>query len=515
MGLRNSIIHLAKNIKLDKDYRSVLNYNENDMLSLITNNNNAVYSANDYSFIRDTGTIKLQASLSQVCQANYMAFQNKDYNNKWYFAFIDEVIYKGDNCTEIRYTVDIWTTWFSYWNAQACFVVREHVTDDTLGKHTIPENLETGEYIVNAHLSDSYNNQLKIVMGATVTPGEMLSRYAGIYHGVPSGITYYSPADGAELQQWLNSYASNGKIDAVNSLFLAPSWLVGNAAIIPNTTTPATFDLGISRISSLDTYTPVNKKLLTYPYCYILLTNGAGASATYYQEVWGLNNQNEMVLRVYGVLTPGCSIRAYPLNYNGDGVGIDYGLTLGKFPQLNWATDQFTSWMSQNGVNVAISTANSLISVATGVATGNPIGVASGSISIASTLGSIYQHSLQPPQLEGNINAGDVNTSIGANRYHAYRMTIKREFASLIDKYFTKVGYKVNTVKVPNMSHRQNYNFVQIGAEDNVAIANNNNNVCPPASDLNEINNLFRRGITIWNNHTNLGDYSVSNNITN
>lgn len=517
MGLRNSIIYLAKNIKLDKDYRSVLNYSETNLLNLVTNQSNLVYSSNDYSFIRDTGTIQLKASYSTVCQANYMAFQNKDYSNKWFFAFIDEVIYKGDACTEIRYTVDKWSTWFSYWSPQACFVIREHVVDDTLGLHTIPEQLETGEYIATAHLYDARNQETTIVMGSNNDSADWsIKEWGDVYNGIPSGVQYYQFSNWSDVIQTIQGYASVGAVDTVSSLFIAPTWLTGNARIIQGSSQTARYTNTISRVTALDGYTPVNKKLLCYPYCYILATNGAGASAVFHQELWSLGQtSHEMEYEVHGVLCPGCSIRMYPLNYAGDDFGVDYGLTLGKFPQLNWPTDQYLNWLTQNGTNIFISAVSSGVSIGVGAVTGNPIAIASGVISAGQTVAQLEQHELQPPQLRGNLNSGDVNTALDINCFKFYRMTIKREYAQVLDNYLTKVGYKVNAIKVPNMGHRQNYNFVQIGAEDNVAIANNHNNICPPASDLNEINNLFRRGVTIWNNHTNLGDYSVSNNITN
>ena len=43
---------------------------------------------------------------------------------------------------------DLWFVWFDITFKQ-CFVEREHVNDDTFGKHTVPEGLEYGEYIVN------------------------------------------------------------------------------------------------------------------------------------------------------------------------------------------------------------------------------------------------------------------------------------------------------------------------------------------------------------------------------
>lgn len=518
MGLRNSIIYLAKNIKLDKDYRSVLNYNESSLISLITNSSNLVYSSSDYSFLRDTGTIQVQASYSTVCQANYMAFRNQDYSNKWFFAFIDEIVYKGDKCTEIKYTIDVWSTWYSYWSPTACFVVREHVVDDTLGANTVPEQVETGEYVVNAHLYDSYNSVTTMVMGTNYHPNDPVKLYGGVYNGLPSGVDYCVVENMNDLSTIIQYYENQGVADtAISSLFIAPTWLTGatTTGLITQTSAPAERTLGVSRISSLNGYTPVNKKLLTYPYCYILQTNGAGASAIYHQELWAVNSQtNDMEFKMEGVLCPGCSIRTYPLNYNGDDFGVDYGLTLGKFPQLNWSTDQYINWLTQNGTNIFVSALSSGVSIASGVVTGNPIAIGSGVISATSTIASIEQHYKEPPQLRGNLNSGDVASALDLLCYKTYRMTIKAEFARIIDHYFTKVGYKVNAIKVPNMSRRENYNFVQIGAEDNVAIPNNYNNICPPAKDLDEINNLFRRGVTIWNNHTNLGNYSVTNGIT-
>ena len=101
---RNGKIILAKNIKLDKEYQNVLTYSETDMLELVMDN--SVASATDYSFIRETGRIRTGFSYSTCLSANYMAFQNPDYNGKWFFAFIDKVNYISNGTSEIEYTVD-------------------------------------------------------------------------------------------------------------------------------------------------------------------------------------------------------------------------------------------------------------------------------------------------------------------------------------------------------------------------------------------------------------------------
>jgi hypothetical protein len=142
--LQSKII-ICKGIHLDKEHVNVLNYTENQMLSLCESK--AVATASDYSFIRNRGTIQTGFSYSQCLQSNYMAFQNKDYDNKWFFAFIDDVQYIGENNTEISYTIDSFATWFHEVNIETCFVVREHVNDDTIGKNTVPENLDIGDLI--------------------------------------------------------------------------------------------------------------------------------------------------------------------------------------------------------------------------------------------------------------------------------------------------------------------------------------------------------------------------------
>lgn len=519
MAVRNSKVILSKNIKMDSEYRNVLNISEADMITLMSNSSNLVYTNSTYSFLRESeNSIFVEAPYGTCLQANYIAFQNPDYSNKWFFAFIEDIVYVNNKTTEIQYKLDIFTTWNSYFNYKSCFVVREHVTDDTLGANTVPEGLETGDYIVNASLHDSYNNKFGVIMSVTDPSGGY------IYTNMLSycNYLYFDYNIDSSVRTVISQFESEGKLDAIQSLFVIPQWVskvdpsihyIGSS--LPESFSVATQDLGISRLSTLNGYTPANNKCLTYPYCYIMGSNGAGSTAIYKQEFWNLNNNQEMVFRMYGAVSIGASVRGVPINYNGDEVAQDYGINLAKFPTLNYPSDTFTNWITQNGVNVGLSMAGSGLAIGAGLMTGNAIGVASGVLGIAQTVGQVYQRSEVPPQVEGNINSGDVSFSAYFNRFSFFKMSVRSEYARIIDNYFKLRGYKVNKVKVPNTSHRQNFNYVQIASEDSVAYSNNHNNISVPPKDLNTINELFRRGVTIWNNHANLGDFSVSNNIVN
>ena len=110
-----------------------------------------------------------------------------------------------------------------------------------------------------------------------------------------------------------------------------------------------------------------------------------------------------------------------------------------------------------------------------------------------------------PPQTQGNINCGDVVTSANNNTSHYYHMSIKKEFAKIIDGYFNMFGYKVNVVKVPNKNHRSNYWFTKtIDVNITGSI---------PMNDMNKIKACYNNGITFWKNASNIKNYSVSNTI--
>lgn len=526
---RSGKIYLAKNIKLDKNYKSVLSYSETDMLNLISTN--LVYSATNYSFIRDRGTIQVNAPYSTCIQANYMAFQNPDYSNKYFFAFIDEVKYLSESSSEIIYTTDIWTTWYDYWTAKACFVVREHVIDDTIGANTVPEGLELGEYI-NAKAEDEIlfdpTDDFYIAMAVTNLPDNSLAPNDDhLYNGIYSGLLYLVFDSATDCTNTIKIYNKFGTGDYIYALFMIPKNLT---SITDGTWTTWTTSFGISAkvcylansndadtIGILNgsipttvgkTYVPTNKKLFTYPYSYMVLDNNSGISQPFYYEDFDRDAITGNIVIGFWIdacLSIGMSMKAIPVGYKNNNLNYSYGIALGKLPVCSWVSDAFTNWLTQNSLNMVTNFAGNITQLASGNITGGLMG-------IAGSVAQVYQRSLVPYQSEGNLGSGDVNFSdANDGGLTLYYMSIRDEFSERIDQYFTRMGYKVNKVKVPNMGNRQNYNYVQVAQEENLAYPNNYNNICLPANALDTINTLFRNGITIWNNHTNFGDYSVSN----
>lgn len=135
---------------------------------------------------------------------------------------------------------------------------------------------------------------------------------------------------------------------------------------------------------------------------------------------------------------------------------------------------------------------------------GTGINILGGSIGIKNKLAEVYAHSLSPYTAKGNTNGGDINTCSGRNGFSFYKMTIKQEYAKIIDDFFSMYGYKVNEVKIPNVTGRQNWNYVK------TIDANILGDI--PQEDMQKLKDIFNSGVTFWHNPNTFLDYSQSNN---
>ena len=181
---------------------------------------------------------------------------------------------------------------------------------------------------------------------------------------------------------------------------------------------------------------------------------------------------------------------------------IDESIPLAKFPTGSWSGDAFTNWLTQNSVNIA----TNVVSTVAGIATGSGPVVMATAGQTANLIGQFYQASLLPA-IEGGQNTGDVNFGSSDNVFKFLHMRAKNEYMKVIDDYFTTYGYKTLRNKVPNITGRTYWNYVEIGQNESIGHGS------IPADALNVINNAFHQGVTIWHTHSNIGNYELTNSI--
>lgn len=526
-SVRNSRVILAKNIGLDKEYVNIINYTESQMVSLCESNAHLVAEQNNYSFLKpDSNIINVGISYATCLQANYIAMQNPSYSNKWFFAFIDKVEYNSESSTNIYYTIDEVSTWWDYWTTAQCFVMREHVNDDTIGKNLVPENLETGDYIVNGSDHFVFNDLVYMFNVDKWNNGTDVASTS--VNGIPTAGGFYKLANISQVRNVIQAYISNTgvSLDNIKNVYIVPEYVTENEDDWPTylqwsgNDTPLYVSKTLTKPTTLDTYQPKNNKVLCYPYNYLLVCNTTGNIEKFNYERFSSNPS----FSIGGTGTCGGSIICITNNYNGSG-SIPTILTASKFPTLSWSGDAYTNWLTQSGVNVFGKVIDPVKAgyIGAGVETllgavslmgGNTFGIgnlAGGISRVGQTMQMQYEHEIAPNSFYGNSNNGDVINAGKTNGFYFYNMSVDRNFARRIDNYFSAFGYEVDEIKTPNITGRTYWNYVKIGAGE--IIGTSNGTISVPESSMDAINKVFRKGTTIWHNHDNIGNYSLNNTI--
>ena len=473
---------------------------------------------------------------------NYCMYQNTSYDDKWFYAFIESAEYVNDGLARLKIKTDVFQTWQFDMLWRESFIEREHLakSDDILGANLVPENLETGEYIVNeiqnySFLGNDPYADMCYIVASTSQPIAGLAKdtIAGskMYNGIYTGCTYYRYDNAGAIDTILSMFANDGKTDAIVGIFMAPKTLAplddggGTAQTlreVKQSNVPYTETIEVSYINTIDNYTPHNKKVLCYPYNYLLVSNNIGQDIIYHWEKFRGTN-NIAVFHLNAILNPGCSVHLIPWNYNSVNPLLDSyydeTITLGKFPICSFQTDMYTNWLTQNSINILgrtttideLNMASSVISAGIGALTsagsnnmaGVGLSLAQGFQGVTTSLMQQKQHNMITPNLNGKLNSADVVYASGLNCFYFYKMSVTEQFARRIDSYFDMYGYATNKLKLPNLNNRSNWNFIK------TINANIVGNI--PQSDLQELKSIFNNGVTLWHNPLYFLDYSQNN----
>lgn len=500
----------------------------------------------NFTYQRKDGILRLPVLIDDIMEYNYVMYRNEAYSSKWFYAYITGLEFLSDGVTAVSIKTDVWQTWQFNLNYKPVFVEREHVNDDTPGANTIPESLDLGEYeIVDLRNSPLWETSTPstdwficfCVTGfpssaTSLTPEGHIVGDEGTIGGVFSSLDFFAINTVTAAKDVIDAYNADPDItaDAIKNIYMVPSCCVkaptGASSTIRghylrplyNFYTSDEYKLQQPQVLS-GNYVPVNKKLLSYPFSYFYVTNKTGEDVVYHYEDFpfeNINGNNARTITYQKSIVPSASLAAklYFTNYKNysDSTSYgtkmyNYGINYSKVPVCAWTTDYYTNWLTQNGVNVALSVASSVAGVALAPVTGGVTlaGTVASGFSIANSLAEMHKASTVPDQAHGNINTGDFIYGFTRNSISFYEMSIRPEVARVIDGFFSQFGYKVNRVKVPNITGRRNWNYVKtIGCYIEANI---------PQEDLQEIKSMFDKGITFWHNPATFADYNQNNDI--
>lgn len=624
----NSDIWLLSGVDLEPSYTHTL-YNsgeataanrEAQFMKFMVRENNVYkylkYALSSYSYLRkDKNAIRVKKPIADLYDCNYMIFQNKSYENRYFYAFITNVEYINDNTTEIQYQIDVMQTWWYDYKLNPCFVEREHTATDNIGENLLPEPVQIGDYVIQSqqkakgymHLSgglfDDEETELfdswSIVMECTAAlTGDESSVITSLLPagGLLLGGTYqqvmyiYFETDHrlatslSNIQKILTYLSVFRNQNAIASIFMFPTELLPDNAIDGNSSGPWTqtsynFNDSISKAllaevipkyypiqTTIDgvthsgyygSYTPRNKKLLTYPYCYFTCSNQQGENQEYKYEYFPSTPQ--FFLFNDGAISP--TLTLTPVGYLEVDTGVpqtrvySHSVKMSNFPQCSWATTDLVAKFVQGAMGLAslatvkpisggignliggvsnfvsdavsqntpngflkrnvdyLSDPSIMEKAAEGIVTPAPkrfvipdanidaSGAAKDFVRITSALGTLAMAS----NVQSNMNNGNTNLANGGFNFIFTQYHIRTEIAKIIDEFFDMYGYQVNKVKVPSRENRAHYTYCKTA---NCTL----DDAKMPMGDAQTIQNIYNNGVTFWKYLNEIGKYGTVDN---
>ena len=175
------------------------------------------------TYQRKDNKVRFPEVIDNLESYNYLIYRNEHYSSKTYFCYITNMEYVNDNNTDVYIKLDVFQTYQFSFLYKKCFVEREHVNDDTLGKNILTEGIEKGEFIQNK--IETFDDFTKYCYMVQVSK----DKYGQELYGVNIGGIYFSGGfyvcmTYSDVQALVQDYTTTGTLgfDCILNVFLVP-----------------------------------------------------------------------------------------------------------------------------------------------------------------------------------------------------------------------------------------------------------------------------------------------------
>ena len=537
----NSTINILKNVPLDNTYNHTLWFdNVAAQTTYFASTTKYTFPVQTYQRV-NRGVMRLNRKADDIYDCNYLMFQNTSYGNKWFYAFITAIEYVNDVTCEITFSIDPMQTYLFDIELKMCFVEREHSSTDNAGDNIVDEPVNTGDMVI-ADITDLYvpTSYCGVIAQAGEITGQPVGgKKSGLFTGVEyNAYDIDTPADVTAFAQALFNISDRNMQDGVVSVFMMPTVFVDGTKLPPGSH-DAELTKQKPKPTTLDGYTPRNKKLLTFPYNYLILDTYKDSGVYRYEWFHG----PYMNWEIEGICVPNAQLMAVPRGYGALGKqgGIQYNyaesLVLEGFPQIAYTVDSYRAYLAQSAVgatvrgienafdaNVDAPSAPLTTTIGADIGTGNfsklgsdiskPIkalfedllGLKSGETGSATW--NKFKRGVESSKHPNKASGSPSGEILVASRYHGFwmkQMCVSQNYARIIDDFFDMYGYATMRVKIPNRTVRPHWNYVKTNGCDVVGNA--------PADDIRAVCKIYDSGITFWKNPSEVGNYSLNNSL--
>lgn len=506
---------------------------------------------------------RVQAAMSQLFDADYMRFLNSSFENKWFYAFVTGINYINNNTVEIEYVPDPVMTWMGSFILKQCFIERQHTLGDAIGANIADEGISVGSYIdENIRESENLGRDACSIRVVYSNPSEIdATNYGGVYN--PCKIRDFS-GNGAETQaaNFIQELVNSDLIDNIVDVLMVPS-----AYSNPGSITTKTVEFAKPYTTVAGYKPKNNKLFVyPYKYLLVDNSEGSTKEYKYeyFNTVPDTASSGNYSFSITGISATNPQVKCFPTIYNMPidiateiGYTDEYSLGMSHFPECAWSTDNYKAYLAQKnaylehdtvasnpqmsgavigakaleginlqipnyqqltspymGTNTALYTGTSAMPASILGAAGGALGataanfgrnIANASKTYNQVQSALVDNIIQPEggtSIHGS-SCTDLTFAQGQKRFIFHEKSITKNYAIMIDDYFTMYGYRIGQVGTPNMNARPHWTYVKtIGCDVGGSV---------PASDKREIENAFDSGIRFWHNLTEMGNYSLDN----
>lgn len=415
-------LELCANVRYDPTYQNVFDFDSAAYQhSWFSRKTVMTLTGNTFQRTENGFRCNINREVLEAAGVNYLIYNNVRTlpNNtsvsKYYYCFVVNLLYINENLTEIVFTIDYFNTYFFDFVLLNSFVEREmiNVADDEPGANIVAESIGYGDYIMQrissaddkeVFKSTDYKCVVACSFDRQFHPVAGDSSTAGAYnlYGIASGLCYLvfdsiEHGNPNSLSAWLVNCVAQNKINGVQCAFMIPSLFIPSGDINNGEIekTPVGTDAEHSTMFRgtvyynkpvmIDGYTPTNKKLLTYPYNMLYLTNNNASSKVYKWEYFDTPLNPDVVyfgLFGSGVLPP--EVAMVPRDYNNGQKGFNMWerLVMQDFPMCSFSVDAFSAYIAANKWKLGFEAVQGIAQVATAIP-----GIVGGALNLGGAIG--------------------------------------------------------------------------------------------------------------------------------
>lgn len=444
---------------------------------------------------------------------NYVMFQNGNYTNKWFYAFIEKIQYINPNTSRLFLKLDVFQTFMFDYSIGQTFIEREtpptdyyNFLDDIPSQGKLKTVYEKKFVFKKAF---SQKGKFIVYLNADVTKEkcadlEVKTCRIGSYT-IPCMVCLFDTSD--EIANFLFKVGNLGRSDRVQSAFYLPT----SEGLQFTTSTNDGGDIGksfkvvesvqitIGKEYSFDIdYTPEFMKEYSYPYSEIqVIDTITGQSITL--DWCKFNNPKKISFEIRPVFDEIGSYKIIPCGYNGANYSIENALSVEGKCDYPIFSNSYAKYMKDNKVLNTISKTMAGYGVVSSALSMNLNGVVSNIGNIAQTIAKDSQAKTIGNQVQ-NLNANVFEYLNYESGFIVRVNTLDYSHLEQARSFWKCFGYPVKKVTFPSLSKSRKFNYVKT-IDCNINYSN------IPVEYLNELKKIYDNGVTIWNGIDNYMNY--------